>query len=166
MPRGYEMTWVPSRRLWRKVYRGSVYTVSCKQLREQGHSFTAESKEGSYIAANAWWHKKEFELAAQENAARRPPVPLEDVVEPLLQHLGHDLRAEEELLGRPLTPEDELRRLRNGALMLFQLHVLQGVPLPPEVARLAPHMPSRPWTTCVGRMPHRASAWRNTSRGG
>jgi integrase len=140
MPRGYEMTWVPSRRLWRKVFRSVVYTVSCKQLREQGHNFTAESKEGSYIAANAWWHKTEFELEAQERAARRPPVPFEDVVAPLLEHLYKGYPSQEEMLGRPPTPEDELRRLRQGAMMLFQLYVLQGVPLPPEVAcQIPPH---------------------------
>jgi integrase len=80
MPRSYEMTWVPSRRLWRKVYRGKVYTVSCKQLRECGHEPLADTQEGSRIAANAWWNKKWFELEAQEKAARRPPLPLEDVI--------------------------------------------------------------------------------------
>ena len=47
MPRKAEMTWVPSRRLWRKVYDGRVYTVSCKQLVEQGHNLLSETKEGS-----------------------------------------------------------------------------------------------------------------------
>jgi hypothetical protein len=28
------MTWVPNRAMWGKMYRGKVYTVSCKQLRE------------------------------------------------------------------------------------------------------------------------------------
>src|SRR5262245_22349514 len=75
MPRSLEMTWVgegtnrrtgdSSRRsLWRKVYNGVVYTISCKQLREQGYEVLANTKAGSYLAANAWWHKKRSELDA------------------------------------------------------------------------------------------------------
>jgi integrase len=139
MPRSFEMTWVENKKLWRKVYRGKTYTVSCKQLREQGHLPLRDTKEGSYIQANAWWHTKEFELAAQERAAQRPPVPLEDAVVPLLEHLRKGQMPQEELLGRPLTEEDRLRDLQWGARMLFELYVLKGVPLPPEVLPKVPH---------------------------
>jgi integrase len=63
------MTWVPGRRLWRKVYKGKVYTVSCKQLREAGHELRGDDKDGSRVAANAWWHRREFELEAAEREA-------------------------------------------------------------------------------------------------
>ncbi|MDR3620674.1 MAG: tyrosine-type recombinase/integrase [Paludisphaera borealis] len=49
MANRFTMTWVPSGRRWRKVYKGKVYTVSCRQLG------TPETKEASYRAANAWW---------------------------------------------------------------------------------------------------------------
>jgi integrase len=140
VPRSYAMTWVPSRRLWRRVYRGQVYQVSIKQLREAGHQPLDDTKEGSRIAANAWWAKTEYRLGQEEQAARRPPVPLEDVVAPLLEHLNQTegRLSFEELMGRQPTEEDRLRELRWGATMLFQLHVLQGVPLPPEVAKQIP----------------------------
>jgi hypothetical protein len=52
MPRNYGLTWVEGRKLWRKVYKGHVYTISCRQL---GLSEGASNKVGSYQAANAWW---------------------------------------------------------------------------------------------------------------
>jgi integrase len=70
------MTWVPGRRLWRKVFGGKPYTVSCKQLRELGYDLLADTKEGSYPAANAWWAKKELELRAEKSP--RPLTPLEE----------------------------------------------------------------------------------------
>src|SRR5438034_2433686 len=77
MPRKPEMTWVPGRGLGRKMYRGKVYTVSCRQLREQGYDVISDTKEGSYPAANAWWHKKEHELWEAERQPARPLTPLE-----------------------------------------------------------------------------------------
>jgi hypothetical protein len=49
-----DMTWVSSqgRTLWRKVYNGTVFYVSCKQLREQGYNVESDTERGSYHAAN------------------------------------------------------------------------------------------------------------------
>jgi integrase len=47
------MTWIPSGRRWRKVYKGKAYVVSCRQLG------TPETKEASWRAANAWWERQE-----------------------------------------------------------------------------------------------------------
>jgi hypothetical protein len=68
------------RSLWRKVYKGSVYTVSCKQLRELGYEALGDTKAGSYAAANAWWHKKRAELDAAGEPPARKPEPMEDAV--------------------------------------------------------------------------------------
>ena len=103
MPRRPEMTWVPKRRLWRKVYRGHVYTVSVKQLREAGHVPRDDTKDGSRVAANAWWAKREFALEAEARAAQRPPVPYEDVVAPLLDHLNEGRPSFEAFMGYPPT---------------------------------------------------------------
>jgi integrase len=46
------MTWIPSGRRWRKVYKGKVYVVSCKQLG------VPESKEASWKAANDWFQEQ------------------------------------------------------------------------------------------------------------
>jgi integrase len=105
MPRTYEMTWVERVKkdkqtgavlkryapYWRKVFRGQVYTVSCKELRDQGHEVLADTKLGSRIAANGWWRKKEMEIVAAGRPLRRAPEPLEDVV---AAALGQDNLAE------------------------------------------------------------------------
>jgi integrase len=49
----YQMTWVPGGRRWRKVYKGKAHYVSCRQLG------TAETKEASWRAANAWWERQQ-----------------------------------------------------------------------------------------------------------
>src|ERR1035437_7834169 len=54
------MTWVPNRCLWRKMYRGHVYTISCKALD------VPPTKTDSYQVANAWWTQK---LATLKNIA-------------------------------------------------------------------------------------------------
>src|SRR5262245_43686623 len=58
MPKKFLMTWKPGDRRWRKMHRGVVYTVSCRQLR------VAETKEASWRAANAWWQAKLAEVLA------------------------------------------------------------------------------------------------------
>jgi integrase len=47
------MTWIPSGRRWRKVYKGKAYVISCRQLD------TPETKEASRRAANAWWERQQ-----------------------------------------------------------------------------------------------------------
>lgn len=56
MPRSHLMTWEKSTRRWRKMFKGQVYVVSCRQLD------APETKEGSYQAANEWWLKQKAEL--------------------------------------------------------------------------------------------------------
>jgi len=53
MPKKYLMTWVPSSRRWRKVHRGKVYMLSCRQLG------LPETKEASWQAANEWWEREQ-----------------------------------------------------------------------------------------------------------
>jgi integrase len=50
------MTWQASTRRWFKKYKGTVYAVSCRQLR------CPPTKEGSAAAANEWWEKKVEEI--------------------------------------------------------------------------------------------------------
>jgi integrase len=76
MSRNYELTWVDGRKLWRKVFKGRTYTISCRQL---GLSDAACNKVGSYQAANAWWEGKKHELDAASRPPLRPLLPLEDV---------------------------------------------------------------------------------------
>jgi len=71
MPRSFLMTWEPGPRRWRKVYKGKVYTVSCRELR------TPENKEQSYQAANAWWTAKRPEI---DGTIPLLPVPHHDWV--------------------------------------------------------------------------------------
>jgi integrase len=53
------------------MHRGKRFWVSCRQLG------TADTKEASILAANAWWRKKQAEIDA---ALTRPALPLEDLV--------------------------------------------------------------------------------------
>ena len=48
-----EMTWIPAGRRWRKVHKGEVYVVSCRQLG------VPETKEASWCAANEWWERQQ-----------------------------------------------------------------------------------------------------------
>lgn len=67
MARKLSMTWIPATRRWAKKYRNKMYFVSCRQLG------TAETKEESAAAANAWWAAKvqEIETAPPTAADRR-----------------------------------------------------------------------------------------------
>jgi integrase len=76
MPRSYDMTWQDQHRRWQKRYHGTLFVVSCRQLREQGYDLLSDTKEGSYLAANLWWARKEQEL---RDAAKPPPRPLTEV---------------------------------------------------------------------------------------
>jgi integrase len=84
MPRRPDLSWDKKNRRWLKEFRGKKHAVSCKRLRELGYDILADTKEGSYIAANAWWAKKEYELTAGERPAPRPRLPLEDAVAAML----------------------------------------------------------------------------------
>jgi integrase len=117
------MTWVENRRLWRKVYRGKVYTVSCKQLREAGHEVMADTKEGSRVAANGWWNKKWFDLEAQEKAARRPPLPMEDVMRAWVPADFYDDDQKARAYAGYLTPQEE----RQAVEELANRHRAMGI---------------------------------------
>jgi integrase len=68
------MTWIEDRRAWTGKYRKKKYTVSCKQLREDGWMINSDTKEGSYTAANGWWKLKKREIDQELEAARAARV--------------------------------------------------------------------------------------------
>lgn len=63
------MTWEPAKRRWRKLYKGKLYTVSCRQLN------SSETKAESYQAANLWWERKRAEIDGGP-----PPRPHADIL--------------------------------------------------------------------------------------
>lgn len=109
MARKYLMTWVGSQRRWTKWRKGTTYSVSVKQLRTLFGC--AEGKDGSWLAANAWWEAKEAELLAKEAAERRA-----DPANQLLQTWA---------VGK--TYADLSRRIREGEAAREQLALLQPV---------------------------------------
>lgn len=56
MSRVQRMTWVESTRRWKKMYRGKVYTISCRELGCQPF------KMASLPLANQWWEQKRKEI--------------------------------------------------------------------------------------------------------
>src|SRR5262245_5525392 len=60
MPARPFMTWEPGPRRWRKLYRGKLFTVSCRQLG------VPDTKNDSYQAANAWWVARRAEIDGQK----------------------------------------------------------------------------------------------------
>lgn len=73
----FDLTWDQKNRRWRKVFRGKVYTISCRSLN------VPENKKDSYQAANAWWLKKEAEIEGT-----RPPHPHHEVITELEERLS------------------------------------------------------------------------------
>jgi hypothetical protein len=63
-----------------KEYRGQKYAVSCRQLREQGYSVHADTKHGSYLAANLWWSRKQQEIDRLSKPAPRPLTEQEKLI--------------------------------------------------------------------------------------
>lgn len=63
-----ELTWEKAKLRWRKMYRGKVYTVSCKELG------LPPTKEESYQAANAWWKAKLAELDRAASPKTHPVI--------------------------------------------------------------------------------------------
>jgi hypothetical protein len=72
MPSPNVMTWEPVPRRWRKMYRGEVYTVSCRELD------APETKDGSRGQANEWWTAKRAELDAR-------PKPVKPILHPIIR---------------------------------------------------------------------------------
>src|SRR5690242_15888982 len=58
MPIRTSMTWEASKRHWRKLDMGKMYTISCRQLH------APETKEASYQAASRWCLTKKAEIDA------------------------------------------------------------------------------------------------------
>jgi integrase len=56
MARKLHMTWQASTKRWFKKYRGTIYAVSCRQLK------CPPTKEASASAANDWWEAKQKEI--------------------------------------------------------------------------------------------------------
>jgi hypothetical protein len=86
----FTMTWNGrnGRAEWRKKakrYSNAPFVVSTKQLREQGYDCD-DTKEGSRMAANAWWNKRLAELRLAE---QRPVQPLPEKARFALGCLGH-----------------------------------------------------------------------------
>jgi integrase len=87
MSRQYELTWVKKRALWRKVYHGRTYIVSCKQLAEECGP-VPENKEGSYPFAKRWWAAKKEALDGANRRMPRPLLPMEDLAAAVLGKRG------------------------------------------------------------------------------
>lgn len=66
VPRKYLMTWEPAPRRWKKIHRGVRHLVTCLELS------APETKEGSYLRANAWWESK---LATLRDLPAPTPTP-------------------------------------------------------------------------------------------
>jgi integrase len=160
------MTWVPSQRLWKKMYRGKVYRVTVRQLRDQGRDVLDDTKEGSRIAANAWWDQRRFEVDAAARRSCRPPEPLEDVMaaylgdadafrDPdtvhrlLFSQIAEKVKAREThaaALAAHVEDEDApydpnqvaLAAVRNAVESFLTRHLVGGEPLPPQLACLLP----------------------------
>ena len=59
MPAVELMSWNKTQRRWFKKYRGKMYSVSPRQLEVEC------TKEGSRVAANAWWDRKQDDVDAE-----------------------------------------------------------------------------------------------------
>ncbi|HEX4611139.1 MAG TPA: hypothetical protein VH092_23310, partial [Urbifossiella sp.] len=90
MPVAYHMTYVKAQNRWIKVYQGKSYSVSCKQLG------IGPSKEGSWLAANAWWESKQREI----DAASRPDPYAETAARIATTLDGLDVKSLEELIDK------------------------------------------------------------------
>ena len=84
MPRQFHMTYVVSQKGGlTKKYKGSMYSVSCKQLD------CSASRDASWAAANSWWEKTQAEIDAQAKAAQKPAHPRSDaIVQAMQENLG------------------------------------------------------------------------------
>jgi hypothetical protein len=143
------MTWVPKNRLWRKVYRGKPYTISCRQLRQLGYEFREDNKADSYLAANSWWARKEHELEAERRKTERQPTAMEQLAlafgnvpqEQWQEALRNcDETSQMVIPGEtPLDPDVHPINPLNVSLLLFMNRVLMsGEPVPEHLAKLLP----------------------------
>jgi integrase len=113
------MTWEPRKERWRKMFKGRVITVSCRQLG------VPATKEASYQAANAWWRAKRAELDAAQPVDPLAPEAI-SIRRSMVDYL---------ILDNPDDPnrrrlEQEIRALQSGA----GVNTPQGVLLDPTSA--------------------------------
>ena len=101
MPRSYYMTWEPSRSRWRKLYKGKLYWVTCRDLH------APPTKDGSYKQANAWWVQRRAEVEGYN-----PPSKHEGAVEVIQERLAWaQANNQRKLADRLRATIEELRRL-------------------------------------------------------
>jgi integrase len=62
------MTWEGSKRRWRKMYKGKIYTVSCEALG------CLATKLESYQLANQWWTAKKLEIDGRKPVYVHPVI--------------------------------------------------------------------------------------------
>lgn len=58
------MTWEPRKLRWRKMHKGTIYTISCEALG------VPPTKEESYQAANRWWRERSKAIPMIEPSVR------------------------------------------------------------------------------------------------
>jgi hypothetical protein len=110
---------------------------------------TADTMEGSYVAANLWWAKKEHELWEQEKKVQRQPSSLEqlalaysNVPQEQWQEALRNCDETSQMVVPGETPLDPDVRPINPlhvSLLLFMNRVLlSGEPVPEHLAKLLP----------------------------
>jgi integrase len=137
VPRDYKMTWIEDRRAWTGKYRKKKYTVSCRQLREDGWMVPSDTKEGSYTAANGWWKQKKREIDKEYEAAHAPP-PQREAERTAMIFSGYEPkeRAEWDFLAGPTGSDRE--EMVNFGLDLAFYAMTRGQPLPERVLKFLP----------------------------
>jgi integrase len=141
MARVYHMAWIPSRRGWMKEYKGKKYAISCRQLNELYGPGIAETKDGSYQAANQWWDARKTEIDAAGRPAPRPLQPAEDIVTAMAGQQVDDLFA-----GLDLPPELQSQvfkaEIAKGLVHIlvpaFVERLLQTGQVPPKIIERLP----------------------------
>lgn len=93
------MTWEPAKSRWRKMHRGTLFTIACSTLG------CPPTKEGSYRQANAWWGRRKAELESP------PRFPNHDVVNDLIK--DRDRALEEGALPEALELHARIVRAAN-----------------------------------------------------
>ncbi|OWK45539.1 hypothetical protein FRUB_01870 [Fimbriiglobus ruber] len=76
MPRAILMSWDAGHRRWQKMFRGTMYRVTCAQL---GLHESKWSKELSYQTANTWWEAKRASLESETVAAHPHRARLDEL---------------------------------------------------------------------------------------
>ncbi len=108
MPRMIHMTWIASQHRWTKMYKGTRYYISPKELG------TLPTQADSLPAANAWWEAKRAEI----DGASKKPVPGSPAAQKALL---------EAWAGQPM------ETTADAAILMSDLLANITTPIPPEV---------------------------------